>query len=121
MNVAKVTAKMPGPTSMAMLRTDPSAPCSSPCSDGETRWVIIDCDGGPANPHRQLIGIASRKSQVCRAQPKITNPIAPRSSPAKSVRRSPNRATTGPTTTAEVSIDETPTRASEPPIARSPQ
>ena len=47
---------------MARLRTEPMAPWSSPCSEGETRWVIIDWDAGPASAHRQLMGMARRKS-----------------------------------------------------------
>ncbi len=116
MNAAKTRENSPGPTSMAMLRTDPSAPCSSPCSEAETRCVIIDCEEGPASDHRPLTGMAARKSQPTVAPPKSTKPSAPRSSPERRARRSPNRATTGPTTPAEMAIELMPTMASERPI-----
>ena len=35
MEIANRAENMPGPITIAMLRREPSAPCNSPCSDGE--------------------------------------------------------------------------------------
>jgi hypothetical protein len=118
MNVANVDEKSMGPMTMAMPRTEPMAPWSSPCSEGETCWVIIDWDAGPASPHRQLIGTAAKKTMLVCAHPKSAKPRAPRRRPAKRVRRSPRRLTVGPTMAADTIIEQMPTRARELPTVR---
>ena len=49
MKYAKVSENNPGPISMPTPRSDARAPCSSPCSKGDTCSVISDCDVEPAN------------------------------------------------------------------------
>ena len=43
MKKANVSENIPGPINMAIPRSDAIAPCSSPCSEGDTRRVISDC------------------------------------------------------------------------------
>src|SRR6266481_5328141 len=105
------------PDTTALRRSDPRAPCSSPCSDGETRWVMSDCDGGVASAQSAFTGIATRKAQPAGAHPNMAKPSAPKNMPANNARRSPKRLTTGPTRSAEVSMEAMPTTASDVPMA----
>jgi hypothetical protein len=69
MKLAKVCVNSPGPKSPAIAVMLAIAPCSRPCSEGETRRVINACADGPANPHSAITGTPTRKIVPVGASP----------------------------------------------------
>src|SRR4029077_3126586 len=126
MHAVNVAENIPGPKIIASPRNELSAPCNSPCSDAETRCVIMDCDGGPASPHNAFTGIAARKIQQTGAKPKNAKPSAPKKNqtsprakkknPEKAPSPTPTLFPPGPPNPAIVIIDAIPTTARERPM-----
>src|SRR5215469_11313653 len=115
-NKANVPENIPGPKIIARPRSELRAPCNSPCSDGDTRRVIMDCEGAAASDHSAFTGMPTRKSHVVGARPNIRNPIAANPRPAKRDVRSPNLRTLQPTNTPDATTVATPTTARDAPI-----
>ena len=97
------------------------APCSLPCSLGETWRDIRPCAAGEASPHRANTGMPAQNIQPVGASPKITNPSTPNARPAIRLRRSPKRRTTGRTRSPPTTAEHTPTPAKVSPTVRSSQ
>src|ERR1700739_640092 len=112
---AKVPENMDGPKIMARPRNEPRGPCSAPCSDGETRRVMMDWEGAEASDHIAFTGIAARNIQPVEANPNMRKPMPALKRPINNEGRSPKRRTLQPTSSPEVMIVATPTRAGDSP------
>ena len=113
--------KNTGETTPAIAPTLLLAPCSWPCSDSDTRWVISDWMVGIASPHSALGSIAATNSQPVGASPMQAMPSAPKHRPMIIVRRSPKRRTAGPVSVPWTSMSSAPTMASSRPTCQAPQ
>src|SRR5919198_19649 len=101
-----------GATTPAIPMTPASAPWRRPCSVGLTSRVSSPCIAGYENPNRAERGMPARNSMPVGASAYTANAAAPNPKPVSIARRSPKRATAGPTSTPCTIIDAAPTAVS---------